>query len=83
MAEERAQRRLAAILAAEVVGSPREGQMIKNLLGIVTLLIPLLFTATGPVLAAGETLSIAMVLWRGPTEADRGFKDGLKKLGTR
>ncbi len=55
--------------------------MIKNLLGIVTLLIPLLFTAIGPVLAAGETLSIAMVLWRGPTEADRGFKDGLKKLG--
>jgi putative ABC transport system substrate-binding protein len=30
---------------------------------------------------AGKTLHIAMILWRGPTEAEKGFKDGLKDLG--
>jgi len=31
--------------------------------------------------AAGKTLRIAMVLWRGETEAEKGFRDGLKELG--
>jgi putative ABC transport system substrate-binding protein len=30
---------------------------------------------------AGQNLRIAMILWRGPTEAEKGFKDGLKELG--
>ena len=35
--------------------------------------------STTPLQAA--TLKIAMVLWRGETPAEQGFKDGLKKLG--
>jgi len=31
--------------------------------------------------AAGKTLRIAMVLWRGETEAEKGFREGLKDLG--
>jgi putative ABC transport system substrate-binding protein len=31
--------------------------------------------------AAGKTLRIAMLLWRGETKAEQGFKDGLKDLG--
>jgi putative ABC transport system substrate-binding protein len=31
--------------------------------------------------AAGKTLRIAMVLWRGETEAEKGFRDGLKEQG--
>jgi putative ABC transport system substrate-binding protein len=31
--------------------------------------------------AAGKTLRIAMVLWRGETEAEKGFRDGLKEHG--
>jgi len=31
--------------------------------------------------AVGKPLRIAMLLWRGETKAERGFKDGLKELG--
>jgi ABC-type uncharacterized transport system substrate-binding protein len=31
--------------------------------------------------AAGKPLRIALLLWRGETAAERGFKDGLKELG--
>ncbi|MFQ5804604.1 MAG: ABC transporter substrate-binding protein [Candidatus Methylomirabilales bacterium] len=36
---------------------------------------------TNSAFAAGKTLRIAMILWRGETDAERGFKDGLKELG--
>jgi len=55
--------------------------LLKNLFAAITLLVPLLSTPTGPILAAEKALSIAMVLWRGPTEADRGFMDRLEQLG--
>ncbi|MFQ5936416.1 MAG: hypothetical protein ACE5LB_08420, partial [Acidiferrobacterales bacterium] len=32
-------------------------------------------------LAGGKELNIAMVLWRGETEAELGFKEGLQELG--
>ena len=38
---------------------------------------------TSSSLAAGESLRIAMLLWRGETKAEQGFKDGLKELGYR
>lgn len=31
--------------------------------------------------ASGKSLRIAMVLWRGETQAEQGFKDGLEELG--
>jgi putative ABC transport system substrate-binding protein len=31
--------------------------------------------------AAGKPLKIAMLLWRGETKAEQGFRDGLKDLG--
>ena len=40
-----------------------------------------LLALLGPLEAAGKNLRIAMVLWRGETEAEKGFRDGLKDLG--
>ncbi len=34
-----------------------------------------------PLSAAEKKLNIAMILWRGETPAERGFKDGLRELG--
>ena len=31
--------------------------------------------------ASAKNLRVAMVLWRGETDAEKGFKDGLKELG--
>jgi ABC-type uncharacterized transport system substrate-binding protein len=46
------------------------------------LLLVTLLAAPGAAPAlAGEPLNIAMILWRGETEAEKGFKDGLKELG--
>jgi ABC-type uncharacterized transport system substrate-binding protein len=36
---------------------------------------------SGSAAGVGQTLRVAMVLWRGPTDAEKGFKDGLKELG--
>jgi putative ABC transport system substrate-binding protein len=54
--------------------------MWKKRLLILTLLSFSAFTAQ--ILAAGEkNLKIALVTWRGETDAEKGFKDGLKELG--
>jgi putative tryptophan/tyrosine transport system substrate-binding protein len=50
-------------------------------LAVGALMLVLLATWGGAVLGAGQNLRVAMVLWRGPTEAEKGFKDGLKELG--
>jgi putative ABC transport system substrate-binding protein len=42
-------------------------------------LILVLFSS--PATAAGQQLRIGMLLWRGETRAEAGFKDGLKALG--
>jgi len=39
------------------------------------------FTFSNSAFASGKTLRIAMLLWRGETKAEQGFKDGLKELG--
>ena len=41
----------------------------------------LFFSNIGFAQPGDQNLHIAMVLWRGETEAERGFRDGLKKLG--
>ena len=49
---------------------------------IITLLFGLLAPlATSAPRAAGKNLRIAMVLWRGETGAEKGFRDGLKEAG--
>jgi len=45
----------------------------------LTLVILLVFSNS--LLASGKSLKIAMILWRGETRAESGFKDGLKELG--
>jgi ABC-type uncharacterized transport system substrate-binding protein len=49
-----------------------------TLLVLVGLLVPLDVSAPR---AAGKNLRIAVVLWRGETEAEKGFRDGLKEQG--
>jgi ABC-type uncharacterized transport system substrate-binding protein len=44
-------------------------------------LIILVLIYGGSVSAADQELRIAMVLWRGKTEAETGFKEGLQELG--
>jgi len=51
------------------------------LIAVATAMLALLATSGGAVPGAGKSLRIAMLLWRGPTEAEKGFKDGLKELG--
>ncbi len=51
---------------------------------VVTLILLLvaIHLFPGNMLAAGKKkLTIAMILWRGETPAENGFKDGLKELG--
>ncbi len=45
----------------------------------LTLVILLVFSNS--LLASEKSLKIAMILWRGETRAESGFKDGLKELG--
>jgi ABC-type uncharacterized transport system substrate-binding protein len=56
--------------------------MTTRRVGSLLLLPLLLLGASFPGGAAGaKTLRIAMVLWRGETDAEKGFRDGLKELG--
>ncbi len=41
----------------------------------------IVFTLSNSAFAAAKPLRIAMLLWRGETKAEQGFKDGLKGLG--
>jgi ABC-type uncharacterized transport system substrate-binding protein len=39
------------------------------------------FCVPNALLAGTKTLNIAMILWRGETEAEKGFQQGLKEFG--
>ncbi len=43
--------------------------------------VAFLLTSGAAFAAGSKDLSIAMILWRGETKAEQGFKDGLKELG--
>jgi putative ABC transport system substrate-binding protein len=47
----------------------------------MSLVLIISLTLSNSAFAAGKPLRIALLLWRGETEAERGFKDGLKELG--
>lgn len=48
---------------------------------IITSVLILLALAAGYVAAEDKPLNIALILWRGETEVEKGFQDGLKGLG--
>lgn len=48
---------------------------------VVLLLSVLVALGTLPGPAGAKNLRIAMVVWRGETEAEKGFRDGLRELG--
>ena len=55
---------------------------MRKLLIVVSLfVVAAAAVAISAVPVSAENLRIAMVLWRGETPAEKGFKDGLKKLG--
>jgi len=43
--------------------------------------VVVLLVLSNSLLASDSRLNIAMILWRGETRAEQGFKDGLKELG--
>jgi ABC-type uncharacterized transport system substrate-binding protein len=47
----------------------------------MSLVLIISLTLSNSASAAGKPLRIALLVWRGETEAERGFKDGLKELG--
>jgi ABC-type uncharacterized transport system substrate-binding protein len=55
--------------------------MKKVFFGWIFLAVFFLPTFANGVLAGSKTLKIAMVLWRGETEAEKGFQQGLKEFG--
>jgi hypothetical protein len=58
------------------------GKIMKNyFLVIVWVMLAVVCLFGTPLSAAEKKLTIAMIQWRGETEACRGFKDGLKDLG--
>ena len=48
---------------------------------VCALVLSLVASVSVAPLASAKSLRIAMVLWRGETEGEKGFKDGLKDLG--
>src|SRR5262249_1473902 len=59
----------------------RPAARASTFVALAALSLTLLRTWSGPAAGAGQSLRVAMILWRGPTEAEKGFKDGLKELG--
>ncbi len=53
----------------------------KKLYLFTTVILILLTLAAGYVTAEDKPLKIALILWRGETEVEKGFQDGLKELG--
>ena len=53
---------------------------IKFIYCVVAVLVFCLFTNISA-FASGKKLNVALILWRGETIAEKGFKDGLKDLG--
>jgi len=59
----------------------RPAARASTFVALAALSLTLLATWSGTAAGAGQSLRVAMILWRGPTEAEKGFKDGLKELG--
>ena len=55
--------------------------MKKILFNYIIFIMIITVISVFPIHADEKTLDIAMILWRGETDAERGFKEGLKELG--
>jgi ABC-type uncharacterized transport system substrate-binding protein len=55
--------------------------MKKTVFRLLFLALVILLVCNHSLLAEDKRLNIAMILWRGETQAEIGFKDGLKELG--
>lgn len=55
--------------------------MKKIFLGSMLLALATTLMPGGVTPAAEKQLKVAMILWRGETDAEKGFRDGLKELG--
>jgi len=55
--------------------------MRKIFIFLMSIALVISFSFNNSPFAAGKTLRIAMLLWRGETKAEKGFKDGLDELG--
>ena len=65
------------------MSTPRIKKTIGIFIGLWAILVPQLpFAASSPQ-AVDKSLKIAMLVWRGETEAEQGFKDALQTLGYR
>jgi len=53
----------------------------KKICLLTTVVLIMLLSAVGYVTAEEKPLKIALILWRGETEVEKGFRDGLKELG--
>ena len=53
----------------------------KKICLLTTVVLIMLTLAASYVTAADQPLKIALILWRGETEVEKGFKDGLTELG--
>jgi putative tryptophan/tyrosine transport system substrate-binding protein len=57
------------------------GAMKKSIVSTILLTLAVCLSPAKTLFAGGKNLKIAMIQWRGETEACRGFKDALKELG--
>ena len=53
----------------------------KQIVGWLGIALMIAFISCDSLFADTKTLNIAMILWRGETKAESGFKDGLRDLG--
>ena len=55
--------------------------MQQRVLGAMFLAVVIALASSNALFAGSKNLKIAMILWRGETEGEKGFKDGLQALG--
>lgn len=55
--------------------------MKNRIIRFLFLTVVVLLVFGDSLLASGRSLNIAMIVWRGETQAEKGFKDGLTELG--
>jgi putative ABC transport system substrate-binding protein len=66
---------------ARGIDQHREITVIRATVFFLLLVVGATLNPMSAVSAEGNELRIAMILWRGETKAEQGFKDGLKELG--
>jgi hypothetical protein len=55
--------------------------MQKRVFGAMLFAVVIVLASSNTLFAGSKILKIAMILWRGETDGEKGFQDGLKALG--